>query len=357
MPKARILRVAADSLSREEQLSLSRIKIKNFTAFESLDVGLSPGVNVFIGANGTGKTHLLKLAYCACKASRLGVSFPNKLIEVFLPYEKRLGRLTHSSKKRNEAKVEIYRGDSELNLVFWKQPKNPAIIARSSLKSWKTWTVEPIECAYIPVKEILANAPGFHSLFAAREVHFEEVYDDIIVRAFLPVLRGPQDANRRNLLSKLEKMVDGKVTAKNETFFLKNRQGELEFDLLAEGMRKLCLLWLLIRNGTLHKGSVLFWDEPETNLNPGVMGMLVEVLLELQRQGVQILLATHDYVVLKELDLRAAESDKVLFHALHRGEDGVIRHNSTEDLLQLQPNAITRAFLDLYDRDVKRDLE
>ena len=47
-------------------------------------------------------------------------------------------------------------------------------------------------------------------------------------------------------------------------------------------------LWLLIQNGTLTEGSVLFWDEPETNLNPKLFGPVVEILLELQRQGVQI---------------------------------------------------------------------
>jgi hypothetical protein len=50
---------------------------------------------------------------------------------------------------------------------------------------------------------------------------------------------------------------------------LSNKQGE--FILLAEGFRKLGLLWLLLQNGTLLNGSVLFWDEPETNLNPKTM--------------------------------------------------------------------------------------
>ena len=57
-----------------------------------------------------------------------------------------------------------------------------------------------------------------------------------------------------------------------EEFFLNGEQGEIEFTLLAEGLRKLGLLWLLIRNGSLRPGAVLFWDEPETNLNPKLYG-------------------------------------------------------------------------------------
>ena len=56
-------------------------------------------------------------------------------------------------------------------------------------------------------------------------------------------------------------------------------------------IRKLGLLWLLIQNGTLRNGSLLLWDEPETNLNPKLFGILMDVLLELQRSGVQVLLA------------------------------------------------------------------
>ena len=94
----------------------------------------------------------------------------------------------------------------------------------------------------------------------------------------------------------------GEVVIEGEEFFLNpHEQGLLEFTLLAEGFRKLGLLWLLIRNGSLQKGSVLFWDEPETNLNPKLLGTVIDVLLELQRGGVQIFLATHDYAVLEEI--------------------------------------------------------
>ena len=115
-----------------------------------------------------------------------------------------------------------------------------------------------------------------------------------------------------------QKAMDGKVIVKNEEFRLKNGQGELEFTLLAEGLRKFGLLWLLIQNGVLAKGSVLFWDEPETNLNPQLFSVVVEILLALQREGVQIFVTTHDYALLKEFELAATASDKVSYGALYR---------------------------------------
>ena len=81
---------------------------------------------------------------------------------------------------------------------------------------------------------MLANAPGFRSLYSQREVHFEEIYADILDRAYRPALRGPVDQPRKSLTKNLQKLVDGKVTIKEEEFFLRNKQGNLEFTLLAE---------------------------------------------------------------------------------------------------------------------------
>ena len=335
-------------------MTLTRIKLERFTAFEKLDVELSPGVNVFIGENGTGKTHLLKVAYAACDITKTKASFAGKLIRTFLPYQRRIGRLVHRTGKSTRAAIEVYRGDTKLRSSFSNHAKEP----RSARITGKdAWTAKEIESAYIPVKEMLANAPGFLSLYELREIEFEEIYRDIILRAFRDILRGPHDPRRRKLLRIIQKDIQGKVIRKDEYFFLRNKQGELEFTLLAEGMRKLALLWLLIQNGTLLDGSVLFWDEPEANLNPKKMGTLVEILLELQRMGVQILLATHDYVLLKEFHLRMKEEDAVRFHALYRDDDGKVQHASTDDFLAIHPNAISDTFADLYNREVRRSLK
>jgi len=335
-------------------MTLTRIKLERFTAFEKLDVGLSPGINIFIGENGTGKTHLLKVAYAACDITKTKGSFAAKLIRTFLPYQRRIGRLVHRIGKSARAAVEVYRDNKKIRSSFSSHAKGPGS-ARITGKA--AWTDAEVESAYIPVKEMLANAPGFRSLYAARDVEFEEIYADIIDRAFRPILRGPHDATRKKLLRIIQNVIEGKVIQKNEHLFLRNRQGELEFTLLAEGMRKLTLLWLLIQNGTLLDGSVLFWDEPEANLNPKQLGSLVMILLELQRMGVQILLATHDYVLLKEFDLRLLAQDHVRFHALYRNGDEVIQHQSTNEFLEIHPNAIADTFLALYDRDVARDLQ
>lgn len=152
--------------------------------------------------------------------------------------------------------------------------------------------------------------------------------------------------------------IDGKITIDNEEFFLRNKQGKMEFSLLAEGFRKLGLLWVLIQNGTLLNGSVLFWDEPEANLNPYLLKTIVKILFELQRMGVQIFIATHDYVLLKELDLQSRNSGKLLFHSLFRNDQtGEIESEMTGNYLAIHPNSIDDAYADLIDKEINKSME
>ena len=336
-------------------MTLTKAKLERFTAFKKLDLNFSPGINVLVGANGTGKTHLMKVCYAACDVSITGASFADKLINVFLPSGRVLGRLVTPLRGGAKCRIEIHRKDNKLSADFTSRTK---VASSAKISGMRLWAIRPIKSVFIPVKEMLANAPGFRSLYGLREIHFEEVYDDILERAYFPLPRGRIETEIQHLFPALEDAIEGRVTIKNEEFFLRSRQGRhIEFTLLAEGIRKLGLLWILIRNGSLPGGSVLFWDEPETNLNPKLYRVVVDVLLGLQRNGVQIFLATHDYVILKEFDLQRKSEDEVVFHSLHKQkETGEIVCRSTDAFLEIDPNAIADTFDDLYDREVTRSL-
>jgi ABC-type ATPase involved in cell division len=337
---------------------IEQIKLERFTAFESLSLPFSSGINILIGENGTGKTHLLKAVYAACDVSKSQKSLADKVNRVFLPSGEQIGRLVKRKSVSTTGSFEVTRKVQALDksitlrLSLSNHTKEPAKATISG--AHKLWQEHPVESVYIPVKDMMANAPGFRSLYSLRHIHFEEVYADIIDRVFLGSLKGPTDQARQKLLGILQQSMDGKVIAKNEEFFLKSQQGELEFTLLAEGIRKLGLLWVLIQNGTLLNGSVLFWDEPETNLNPKLMRTVVEILVELQRMGVQLFISTHNYSLLKEFDLQKSATDQVLFHSLYRDASGNIKAASFSEYAALSPNAIDTAFAGMVDREIQQ---
>ena len=337
---------------------LTKIKFDRFTAFEQLEVPFSPGINVFIGENGTGKTHLMKAAYAACDITKSKASFSEKINNVFLPSHRQIGRLVQRSTGSTKGSVRVSRlmpDGREITLGLHLSNHSIDSNSKQIRGHRQTWFEQPIETALIPVKDMMANAPGFRSLYDAREIHFEEIYVDILRKAYMPVLKGPPDKQRRQIIEKLQKAMDGKVVVKNDEFFLHNRHGKLEFTLLAEGFRKMGLLWVLVQNGTLLKGSVLFWDEPETNLNPKLIGTVVDILLELQRFGVQVFLSTHNFEVLKEFDLQLKQSDQILFHSLFRDPaTNRIACSSTKEYAKISPNTIDDTFGSFIDRDIQR---
>ena len=331
-------------------MTITAVKLERFTAFRSLDFQPSPGFNVLVGANDTGKTHLMKVAYAACDVSKTRIGFAEKLVRVFMPSGENIGRLVNRRQASTECQVVVSRRGRQICTSFTNRT---AEAASADVTGAPCWTEDPVASVYIPVKEMLANAPGFRSLYSQRNIHFEEIYADILDRAYQPDMRRAVPPEHEALLNTLQTAIKGKVNARNEEFFLRGNRGNLEFSLVAEGMRKLGLLWLLIRNGTLLEGSILFWDEPETNLNPKLFESTIRILLELQRMGVQIFIATHNYIILQELDLQKKENDKIVFHTLYR-DDGEINCRRSETYRNIHPNAIAEVFDDLYDREVKR---
>lgn len=335
---------------------LKEIKIEKITTFESLDVKLSEGINVLIGANGTGKTHLMKLLYGAMQQAE---SNPVKTMDqtlqgLFLPDS--LGRLVKRSLGRGKGYFSVYRNDGD-GVERYLRYELTSLGKSQTVNSRKWSRNQQYNIVYIPVKDMLANSPGFKSLYDKRDLYFESIYADIISLALLPPTKGHGSKEKNVLLDMIQNVIDGKVVKKNEKFYLKNAQGNLEFTLLAEGYRKLGLLYSLIQNESISAGSILFWDEPEANLNPCLASEVVKILLELQRMGTQVFIATHDYVMLKELEMGSdASRDKVAYHALYLDE-GEIHCQTALALKDINHNAINDTFDSLMVRTIGNEWE
>ena len=82
---------------------ITSLEFENFTAFERLQLSLSPRMNVIIGSNGTGKTQLLKAIYGLGLAAqsqftdqsdrKLATAISSKFLRIFSPEEDKVGNL------------------------------------------------------------------------------------------------------------------------------------------------------------------------------------------------------------------------------------------------------------------------
>lgn len=341
---------------------IKSIKLENYTVFQDLIISFGSGINVLIGENATGKTHLLKLIYAACMSSRKDIDFGNKIVRTMLPDEFQISRLITRMPGNHNASVKVT-GYEEKN----GQTKTLSIEFNNKTKRWEgnvkgkeTWekAFGGEICNFIPAKEILSHSYQLTAAASVGNVRFDDTYIDIINSAKVDISMGKDSASKSALLKKIESITGGKIkyeTQKDE-FYLKNGNVNLEFNLVAEGIRKAGLLWLLTKNGTLEKGSILFWDEPEANLNPACISMIAEVLLELQRNGVQIFVATHDYFLAKYLDIfskQRNETEKVTYYSLYRlSEKESVLCETAEEFTLLKNNPIIQTYLQVYRDEV-----
>ena len=151
----------------------------------------------------------------------------------------------------------------------------------------------------------------------------------------------------------MQKISTGKVTLQDDRFYLKpGTQAKLEFNLVAEGLRKIALLWQLIKNGTLEKGSVLFWDEPEANINPKYIPVLAELLIMLESDRVQIFVSTHDYFLSKYIEVKRSKDSDVQYISLYKDEDDKVQCEIAGEFELLEHNAIMDTFRQLYREEI-----
>ena len=88
-------------------MNITQIKLENFTVFKNAEINFDKGINIFIGENGTGKTHIMKLLYSACQAANPKVSFSNKVVRTMLPDDFKISRLITRIRGSNSANVKI----------------------------------------------------------------------------------------------------------------------------------------------------------------------------------------------------------------------------------------------------------
>lgn len=332
-------------------MAIRKIQLENFTVFEDLDIAFETGVNVFVGENGMGKTHIMKLLYSACQASKHDVSFPQKLVQVFRPDNSGIQRLVKRKNSGGTASVKVFSDTSNISMAFTTQTKKWAAIVKNE-EVWERQN-KGMESVFIPAKEILSNAYNLREAASRGNVEFDDTYLDIIASARVDISAGKDTEHRKKYLDKLQKINEGKVRVEEDKFYLKpGNQAKIEFNLVAEGIRKIALLWQLIKNGTLEKGSILFWDEPEANINPIHIPVIAEMLLMLQKDGVQVFVSTHDYFLSKYIEIKKEPEDVVAFYSFYKEEEKILVEKS-EKFSCLNHNTILSTFRQLYRDEVE----
>ncbi|MCU0753616.1 MAG: ATP-binding protein [Xanthomonadales bacterium] len=315
------------------------IKTARFQSFTTVPNGkwqFASGLNVVVGENGVGKSHVLKALYALLKVQSarpeeltkavLERAYADKLVRVLRPES--LGRLVKRKQGRDRCEIHLamQSGRTSSAIGFATNAKTQVEVLRMPEAALD---LSPV---YLPTRELITLCPWFLSLYDNYHLEFEETWRDTVSLLGAPSVRGPREQRAAELLKPLESAMGGKVVmdAKSGRFYLQLAgEGQMEMPLVAEGLRKLAMLARLVSTGSLLDKGYLFWDEPETNLNPKLIRVVAQSIVQLAAQGIQVFVATHSLFLLREFEIELAARARLAspvparFFGLHTTAAGV----------------------------------
>ena len=152
---------------------LKSMKLEDFTVFHNVEFKFGKQLNIVVGENGAGKSHVLKAAYAAIAVnatrtngetnppgkSQMQSALAEKFQSVFRPDG--LGRLVRRQKGRKKCNLEFLFDETALNLSF-----TFSTLAKTevTLKQTPKQRIEKLP-VFLPTRELLAIYPGFVSLY------------------------------------------------------------------------------------------------------------------------------------------------------------------------------------------------
>ena len=326
-------------------MKIKKLTLNNFMAFGNAEMNWADNINIICGENSTGKTTLLKVMYSVIKPfSNINRENLTKEMEEQL-FVKKLQGVFRPDEMEKQQKITV---------GFGNRQENHADVSIEQGEKARKYDV-----IYIPTKEMISTVEHFVSLYDEYHIDFEEMYYDLAKLLDRPLSKGPNTIEQNQVLSNLEDIMKGQIVQKNKKFYFKIKgEGEFEMGLLSDGYRKLSMIIYMILSGSLNKNTILFWDEPETNMNPKMIRPIVQAMVALAQMGVQIFVSTHDYFIQQEFNMIAAYPElnpkkmDIRFISLFRDEATHDVHYEMRNLASdLEHNAIMQEFDAMYDRE------
>ncbi|MFP4487322.1 MAG: AAA family ATPase [Campylobacterales bacterium] len=310
-----------------------RIKLENIGMLKGADVKID-GLTVIAGENDTGKSTIGKMLFMML----------SNLVHHSSAYK------NDSMEKRYYPDIEDVFGNGSLlkEGYFARFEGSGAIEIKATKKGLhsKPFVYNPDSPVKIPffidTPDVLNKAKYIKNtnlLMTQNKLKF-----------FLPVyvtdliLRLSQDiskTDKESFFKTIKDVISGEVfyDSQKDDFYFKKDGLEYPVNMhsTANGIKMFGFLQILIANGSLSKDSVLILDEPEVNLHPKWQLKYAEILIELIKSGVYVIVNSHSPYMIEALKVYSDKSniqEKTNFYLAEKNEDGITASikDSTDDL-------------------------
>jgi len=291
---------------------ITKAAFTNYGPIKEIKLGKLSKINLIIGANGSGKTFLLKALYSATrtleeykrgKEQRSASDIlKDKLYWTF--QAAKIGDLvTKGAAGKLTANINF--DGNEFQFTFGKETARQINFLENHVKPLTSNSI------FLPAKEVISLQK---IILKTREVDklfgFDDTYLDL-ARALRQTLKqGKNYAGFSKARKKIKDIVGGRIEYDqtiDEWIYRNEKNQKFEVGVTAEGIKKIAILDTLLGNRYLDTNSIIFIDEPESALHPTAIAKLLDIIYLLSDCGIQFFLASHSYFVIKKLFLITQE--------------------------------------------------
>nr|WP_321452613.1 AAA family ATPase [uncultured Carboxylicivirga sp.] len=328
---------------------INEITLKNFTCFENETINFSKGINIFLGKNGVGKTHLLKILFSHFKA----YWFYENEYDLTDPENGRTTILEEINEKiedcfllenieplnRNDKNFEVSINYNNHNIITSSDGERlmgntMPILRKNELKN----------AIYIPPSEVMTAFERF--------AHFSEIKSMNLDATYQYIAKHLQEdkcseVEFESLNKAIEDHLGGQIERDENGFYQQKNGKKIYTSLMADGIKKIATIKHLIETNNINSNTILFIDEPEVHLNPFLLNKFVDILIELEASGVQLFISSHDYLITYLLSLKSEyqKNSNICFYSLTETDAGT-KISSASQVAHLENNSI----IDEYNR-------
>lgn len=343
---------------------IESVKIENFGPISSLNWQNIGSINLVIGANGCGKTFLLKALYSAIKTLELykrgndttDISrvLRDKLYWTF--QAENIGSLV--SKGKEHLHYEMCINERIFSYEFGKDATDTvSVIVNQANGRYDTNSV------FLPAKEVLSIQ---HIILLTRDVMkwygFDDTSYDLATALSIPPSGDKSFTSFTESKNRLSELLQGSLfyDEKAKVWVFKNKNNQsFQMGTTSEGIKKLGILDTLLSNHFINNKSIIFVDEPESGLHPAAISEFLEIIniLSDNGSGIQFFIASHSYFVIQKL-FNMAQRDGISIPVLSFGRACLNVKPDIYDLKDGMPdNPIINESINLYNEEIEISLK